>query len=59
MEELVAMKKTSLDCQKTINGWVKQTQAEHKDHSKLSMMGQTLNAKKTALNKGQKEGVDQ
>jgi len=59
MEELVAMKKTSLDRQKTIDRWVKQTQAERKDHSKLSMMGQTLDAEKTTLNKGRKEGVDQ
>jgi len=53
------MKKTSLDRQKTIDGWVKQTQAERKDHSKLSMTEQTLDAEKTALNEGQKEGVDQ
>jgi len=59
MDELVAMKKASLDRQKTIDGRVKQIQAERKDHSKLSMAGQTLDAEKTALNEERKEGVDQ
>jgi hypothetical protein len=59
MEELVAKKKASLDRQKVIDTRVKEIRAERKDHSRVSMMGQSLDEEHMRLNKERENGVEQ